>query len=324
MKKISVIIPCYNVELYVDACLESVVNQTIVEDLEVILVNDGSKDNTLEHLKRFESQYPNLFTVLDQENMGLSMARNNGIKKSTAKYIAFLDSDDTVEPAMYEKLYKKAESEDLDITTCNVNLVYHDHKKEVLSGIEKTLKTKEEIKSVMNYMYTIVCNKLFKRELFKDIKFKKGIWFEDVEILYRLLPHINSIGKVDFIGYNYIQRENSITYTYNKRLYELITNLDGIVDYYKKNNLYNEYKDELEYGYVRYAYATFIKRLSKSKNYNEYKKGLKFAIKKVKENFPDYRKNPYLKGINGKSIYLKYFNTLIAKILYIFEKNKTN
>lgn len=318
--KLSVIVPCYNTAKYVPKCLDSIIENKI-DDMEIIVVNDGSTDNTLDILKEYKKKYSKLIKVIDQVNSGLSMARNAGLKVASGEYISFIDSDDYIEKNMYKELLKKA-NDNFDIVICSVNMVYPTYIKEIDSGLNEDITDKEKIKSVMNKWFTVVWNKIYKRELLKDLYFKKGVWFEDVEFLYRLLPRIKSIGVINGYYYNYIQRPNSITYTYNNKLYHFIENFDGILEYYKQNNLYDEYKDELEYGYVRYLYGTFIKRLAKTKNKKEFKKGYKIVRKKVKTNFPNYQKNKYLD--DKKGLYLKHFNYPLATFIYYKERNKMN
>ena len=118
MPKVSVIVPIYNVEDYIEQCLETLVNQTL-EEIEIILVNDGSKDNSEKIAKQYKEKYPNKITYLEKENGGLSDARNFGIPYAKGEYIAFLDSDDYVELIMYEEMYKIAKKEDSDIVECD-------------------------------------------------------------------------------------------------------------------------------------------------------------------------------------------------------------
>ena len=136
------------------------------------------------------------------------------------------------------------------------------------------------------------------------------------------MPLINKIGVIEGSYYNYYQREGSITYTYNKKLYDLIDNLEGLIKYYKDNRYYDEYYEELEYTCVRYSYATFIKRLAKMKDKNEFNKGVDYAMEFINERFPKYKSNKYLVGKKG--IYLKHFNKLLANVIFYVERNKKN
>ena len=310
--KISVIVPVYNVENYLEKCLNSLVNQTL-KDIEIIVVNDGTKDNSQKIIDKFAKKYKNIKSFI-KENGGISDARNFGIKKATAKYIGFIDSDDYIDKTMYEKLYNKIISNDYDMTICdlyrdyNGKLVYTD------SHIKKDIYNKNEIKKEMLDLYPTVWNKLYKKELFDNLEFKKNVWFEDVELLYKLFPNLNKIGVVKEPLYYYVQREGSITSKVNSKIYNYIDNFNGLIEYYKKNKLYNDYKDILEYSYVRYIYATFMKRVL-AFDYDEYKKALNIATSNVKKNFKSYRLNKHFyKSLKG--IYLILFNKPLAIIIY--------
>ncbi len=312
--KVSVIVPVYNVEDYIEKCLESLVHQTLT-DLEIIVVNDGSPDNSEKIIKKYEKKYKNIKYVV-KENGGLSDARNYGLKYATGEYIAFLDSDDYVTEDMYQMMYIKAKSEDFDMVVCDINYLYPDKTLRVDAGIKEDT---TDIKKTYLTIQPAAWNKIFKKDLFKHkVLFKKSVWFEDVEFIYRLLPYVKSIGVIHEPFNQYVQREGSITNTVNPKIYDYISNMNGVVDYYKKNKIYDEYEKELEYAYVRYIYATFIRSIAKY-DYDEYKKGVKEAIKNVKEHFPHYRRNSYFyKSLKG--LYMVFFNRLIAKIIY--KKNR--
>ena len=308
--KVSVIVPVYKVEQYISKCLDSLVNQTL-EDMEIIVVNDGSPDNSEKIIKDYAKKYKNI-KYLKKENGGLSSARNFGLKHATGEYIGFVDSDDYVDKRMYQMMYEKAIEASADLVVCDLNYVYEDKEEKAYSNI-KTDTT--DIKSIMNNIYPAAWNKLYKKELFdNEVYFKEGVWYEDVEFIYRLLPYVNKIGVVHEHFYKYIQRENSIIRTIDKRLYNYIDNWNGILEFYKKRDLYISYEKELEYSYVRYLYATFIKQACKY-DYENYLKAVDEAIKNVKNSFPKYRKNKYFyKSLKG--IYLIIFNKDLAKILY--------
>lgn len=321
MKRLSVIIPCYNVENYLNKCVDSVLDNEL-DNIEIILVNDGSKDNTLKIIKEYKKKYKDIIKLVDQENQGLSMARNAGIEVATGEYITFLDSDDYVDSKMYSSMLEKAEENNFDLVVCGLKMLYPNYELNVSHGLSKDCNSKDEVKEVMYNIYPAAWNKIYK-EVIGNLRYKKGVWFEDFEFLYRLLPYVKSIGIVNEYYYYYLQREGSITYVYNSKLYDFLYNLDGLVEYYKNNGFYNEYKEELEYTYVRYLFATFIKRLAKMKDKKEFKKGVDTVLKAVKDKFPDYKKNKYLK-YSKKGIYLKYFNKFIANIVFLVEKNKMN
>lgn len=331
LKKISVIVPIYNVEKYLNKSLDSLVNQTL-EDIEIILVNDGSTDNSQSIIDKYKSEYPDKIISLQKTNGGMSDARNYGLEFATGEYISFIDSDDYVDKNMLEAMYKKAKEKDYEIVYCNTNIVYPNNilkKQAELTTSTESLSLSDKKDLILN-CYPVVWNKIYKKDfllnvdLEEDGLFKKDVWFEDARMLYKLIPNTTSSAYVDGYFYNYIQRPKSITYTYSERLNDIITNLDNIIDYYIKNNLYDEYKDELEYTYVRYMFATYIKRLAKCKDYQIFINGYKNINKKLSDKFPNYKKNKYLQNKSPKNIYLKNFNKLFATLVYFTEKNKMN
>ena len=312
--KVSVIVPIYNVSKYIEKCLDSLVCQTL-SDIEIILVNDGSKENEEELIKPYLEKYQNI-KYIKKENGGLSSARNFGLKHANGEYIAFLDSDDYVESNMYLKMYEKAKSSNFDMVVCGIKYVYPDKIKEVSSGISEDT---SDIKTSILTIHPAAWNKLFKKDLFKNgIYFKEGIWFEDVEFLYRLLPYIKNIGVVDDFLINYIQRDNSITHTASSKINDYLTNFEGIVAFYKKNNFFLEYKLEIEYVFVRYIYATYIKQ-ALLYDYKTYQECVLNARNLVLKYFPNYKKNKYFyKSLKG--LYLISFNNIVARLLYKLKK----
>ena len=164
-------------------------------------------------------------------------------------------------------------------------------------------------------MYPCVWNKIYKKSLFqKDIRFKKGVWYEDVDFLYKIFPYVKTIGVIKEPLNQYVQRPGSITKSIDKRLYNYVTNFNDLIVFYQERELYEKYHLELEYCYVRYLYATFIKQATNFDR-EEYQNAVDTAIKNVKEHFPKYYKNKYF-YTNIKGIYLLMFNKLLANIIY--------
>ena len=307
--KVSVIVPAYNASNYIEKCIDSLLAQTL-KGIEIIVINDGSTDDTLKKLSKYEDK----IKVVTQENRGVASARNKGLDLCSGEYIGYVDSDDWVCPSMFETLYKKAKEKKYDAVECD--FIYVDDIKEWDGVVDlySDILTTGEIKKYYINMFPVIWNKIYKKEKIKDIKFKSGVWAEDVEYLYRVLPNIKTIGKVNEKLYYYYQRPVSESRLFDKRVYNYIDNFNGIIDYYKDNKIYDLYKNELEFCYVRYIYATFIKRAATFKDKNEYKKAVDTAIKNVKERFPKYRRNKYFyKSIKG--IYLILFNRCIAYLL---------
>lgn len=314
MPKVSVIVPVYNVEKYINKCLETLVNQTL-KDIEIIVVNDGSKDHCENIILEYKSKYPEKIVYLKKENGGLSDARNYGMIYAKGDYIAFLDSDDYVEYNTYEKLYDRAIETNADMVECDFYWEYSENKK--IHDISANYKSKSDMYANAR---VVAWNKLYKKDIIinSNIKFPKGLRYEDLEFFYKILPKLNKIELINEPLIHYVQRDNSITYVQNERTKEIFQILDNIITYYKKENLYDTYSQELEYMYVRILFASSLKRMTKIKDGNIRKKLLKETICRVYENFPNWKKNQILKSSKTmKNIYLKSINHFTYK-LYCF------
>ena len=198
---ISVIVPVYNVEKYLEECLDSIKNQTF-NDIEVILVNDGSTDNSLEICERYCSQDPR-FHLINQENKGQSIARNIGVAESRGELIVFIDSDDIVKIDLLEKLINYI-SDGIDIVECNKTENF-----ECLNEEEKEIKIKdfesnEALYQCFNYKISwSPVAKLYRREIVEKVPFLENLIYEDFYTGIVSLKYINKIRKIDCIGYYY-------------------------------------------------------------------------------------------------------------------------
>ena len=134
MIDISVIVPAYNVEKYISSCLDSLLNQT-KKEIEIIAIDDGSTDNTLNILNEYKRNNPSKIHVISQNNQGLSITRNNGIKLSTGKYISFVDGDDEIDTSLFKNLWDKLEEFPYDVVAFNVEIIYPNKKIIVNPGI---------------------------------------------------------------------------------------------------------------------------------------------------------------------------------------------
>ena len=206
--KISIIVPLYNVEEYLEECLESIRNQTYT-DIEVILVNDGSTDGSKQICERF-CQIDSRFRLINQENQGQSVARNRGFKESIGQYIMFVDSDDVINTNVLEVLlpYMKP---DVDIVECGMT---RDKESFFLNKIPTTVfegNSKEAILNCIAFRTVKFCafTKLYRREIVEKIPFLEGYIYEDVFTGINYLNHIRKIIVIDYIGYYYRVRPNS-------------------------------------------------------------------------------------------------------------------
>ena len=310
MPKVSIIVPVYNVEKYIEKCLNSLVKQTM-EDIEIIIVNDGSKDNSINVINKFIKRYPEKIQYLEKENGGLSDARNYGLPYAKGEYIAFLDSDDYVEEDMYEKLYKLAKKENSDMVECDFIWEYPNKQKEDIGQIYTNKK------QMLEKVRVVAWNKLIKTNIVIEnkITFPKGYRYEDVEFTYKLVPYLNKVSFLKKPCVHYVQRENSISNLQNERTKEIFNVLDHVLDFYKKNNIYDEYKEELEYIYTRYLLCSSLLRMVKIKNKKIKNKLLEETWEKLNYNFPNWKRNRILnQNKNVKNIYMKSINKITFKI----------
>ncbi len=216
--RLSVIIPVYNVECYVGKCLESVLTQTETS-LEIIVVNDGSTDGSLEIVKKYSD--PRI-KLINQRNQGLSAARNAGMREAAGEYIAFVDSDDWVEPDSYKRLLEEALLQNLDVLIGDFNRVYPNGIKEItcywpnLKNISRQVMSGSELfveLSKNKFVLAMAPLGIYKREYLLKNKmfFTEGLLHEDELWCPIVLLHAATASYLDFHFYNYLKRENSIT-----------------------------------------------------------------------------------------------------------------
>ena len=254
--KVSVIIPVYNTEDYLKECIESLVNQTLRE-IEILIVNDGSTDSSLEIMKEFKNKYPNIIKIFDKVNGGQASARNYALSFAQGEYLGFVDSDDWVDSTMYEEMYEKAEKEDADIVICD--MVDHFPDRTVCypsSRFENKFKVTPS-----------ACNKLFKRSLVKEDVFPVGLWYEDFEFTTMQLMKTDCISVIHKGLYHCHCREVSTMYNNNsEKNQDILVVLDHLVEYVEKNGWYEKYKNVLEYLYIDHVLITSINRVQKQTN----------------------------------------------------------
>lgn len=217
--KISVIIPVFNVSKWISRCVQSVLHQTFT-DFEIILVDDGSTDNSLEICQMFAQKY-DCVKVFHKNNGGLSDARNYGVKHSTGKYIVFIDSDDYVENDYLVELYKVISSTSSDLAICEYNMV-EENEKYISSkrfNIPLGISTLSG-KKLLPYIYddsgvviVVAWNKIYKKSIFESLSFEKGRLFEDEYLIVNLLWQVKKVTLIRKPLYNYVQRKGSIIKT---------------------------------------------------------------------------------------------------------------
>ncbi len=308
-KLISIIVPCYNVENLIDRCVASLVQQTIgVEILEIILVDDCSQDGTWEHLQDWESKYPDSIMIIHcEENGRQGRARNIGIDYATAPYIGFVDSDDWVEPDMYEKLHDKLTQHDCDISMCQswrdfdrpeqILESARDKNEDYLMIIDNTEKRKGLLSG--GFMGFSVWNKLYKTALLKDnnIFFPEKLAYEDHFFSELLYFYVNKVYFLNERLYHYYVNPHSTVMESNaNHHYDILTVDTALWDECERRGLVKDYREPMEYQFLQLCYLMSIKmlllRLGKI-SYDFYLRLREETLKRV----PNYRANRYVQEL---------------------------
>lgn len=214
MVTISIIVPVYNAEKYLSRCIDSILCQTFT-DFELILVNDGSSDRSKEICEKYLKSDSRI-RLINQENSGVSAARNNGLDNSCGKYIGFVDADDFIEKKMYEELYNVLIKTGADISVCGIKDVYS-HESETLQKIESEVSVytaEEALECILSgkllTMYSV--NKLYKKELFDGLRYPVGKIYEDTVLSTQIFSKCGKIAYSSAILYYYFRNPGSITF----------------------------------------------------------------------------------------------------------------
>lgn len=289
---VSIIVPVYNNAPFIKECINSLINQKTNYSYEIIAIDDGSTDNSLDILKEFKKN----ITLITKENTGPGDTRNVGIKKAKGKYLMFVDSDDYVDENFVEIMTKNIIKYNTDIVICDFYRV---------KGKNKELETKGKFKLYeKNNIHEVLlmefhsCNKIFKKENFLNNLYPENMFYEDVVAISLNELSAKSILKIEEPLYYYRYLDKGTTNVINETNYDLIKSLKLIEKEFIKNN----YQDEIEFLYINNVLVDLIIKLIKAnKPFSEIKK----IKKEVELKYPNWYKNKYLK------------NTKIFKQLYL-------
>lgn len=237
---ISVIVPIYNVEQYLDRCIESIIQQSY-SHLEIILVDDGSPDQCPQICDEWAIKDQRI-KVIHKENGGLSDARNAGLAEATGDYISFVDSDDWLNGDFYKNLLEVLDGYDCEAADCDYVVTDHLIEDQQISSYDVHTYTRNESMSMQidNELKQVVWNKLYKASIVKNLMFEKGKYHEDEFYTYQVIARIKRFGHIDYVGYNYFQRSDSIMgdgYSLKR--------LDAIEAKVRRQNYLDEYMPEL-------------------------------------------------------------------------------
>lgn len=306
---ISVIVPVYNVEKYVEECLESLYKSAVksdrLEDIEIIVVNDGSTDTSLSLVEKYIDNKKEIFKVVTKENGGLSSARNYGIKVAEKEYLGFVDSDDYVSENYFSEILLNLEEKSTDLLMFDIQNVDADTKEnlEIFKGMDDEKFGKWTVNGS-------ACNKIFRRKGFESFKFSEGLLYEDTDFTYRYLSIVKKYRYLNTSLYFYrIGRANSITTRKKNNVDDIYIVLGNIYKYYDDNNLWTEEnKQGLEYQFTKVLlWSNFYRQLKYEfpnllAAYVRSKKAKEFLLKY----YPNYLINPLVKDS-------KYFRHLMGK-----------
>ena len=281
--KISIIIPIYNKEKYIERCINSVINQTY-SNLEIILVNDGSKDRSGEVCDEYKKKDSRI-VVIHKENGGCGSARNCGIDAATGEYIMFIDGDDYIENEMCEILYDNITSSNTDICACffkykqkDGNILYENYSDDKELSEVKIYNGIEFLELLyrgpfQNGLVVSLCNKIYKKELFNDIRLKEGIIFEDDEFCTRLYNESIHVKLIPKYLYTYVFTPNSITTcNFNENRLSFINILDERAKSLKERGYYILYLETVKLlCNICPEYYLKIKRVNNNFDFKIYK-----------------------------------------------------
>lgn len=336
MKVLSIVVPIYNVEKYLKRCLDSICVSEVLSDIEVILVNDGSKDNSIKIMKEYEKKYPNTIILIDKENGGHGSTINAGLKIARGKYFRVIDSDDWVNSIDFIKFVKDLKESDADLVVTN-------HTQELIFASTNLIVNYEELTSgqvydfdsfdfsVLKDKYFPMAGSTYKTEVLKksNLKLMEKTFYVDMQ--YNIIPikEVNTFVYFDYDIYKYFigrkdQSMNIDNFVRNVSHHDKVVKY--LIDYYEENK--DSYSDNKRY------YISNILTLMLNTHYHiyvEYDKNKNTAVKNVKK-FDSYLKEKSItlyNNLNRFSIikYHRKFNfytvnhlKVLKKVMFVFSK----
>ncbi len=324
MKKVSVIVPVYNVERFLPRCIDSLINQKY-ENLQIVLVNDGSVDKSGEICDRYAAKDPRI-TVFHQDEQGVSAARNKGLELATGELIAFLDGDDSANEHYISRLYENMTKHDLDISQCCLlrvkdgkipEYIYEEKEVKIYTGLEMQMKIFERDR----FFSMCLCGKLFRRELFEGLKFPVGRINEDESLIYLLMYRSQRVGIMDDYLYYYHYNSESITEKrYNIHRLDCFYMLEEKYDFFIKeghialaNKTANEYFSQMAVALCHKKREVVDFYAIRKKAFKIYKEDRNRILRKAK-----------LRADRKVFMYLSYISVYFVKLYGVLLKTLLN
>ena len=316
-KLISVIIPCYNVEKYIDRCFESIVNQTIgIDKLEIIMIDDASADSTWNKLTGYEKDYPENVMIIQLEcNSRQGTARNIGMQYASCEFVTFVDADDWIESNMFEALYAEHIDAELDFSMCYHILDRGDSNHKTEQGSSKHyLIDSDEKRQILIPCMTLGTSswaKLFKKSFLVDnnIRFAEGISYEDHPFILLTYLYAFKFSIIEARLYHYYVNENSTVNMFNSKRHYDIVEADNISwSECRERGFLNKYKNELEYYFLQVGFLAPLRHLINK--FSEVPMDLFTMIKEATlSRVADYKSNPYFEE------YMTQINKILLGLL---------
>lgn len=291
---LSVIIPFRNAEKYLDRCLESIIEAFDIASIkgEILLIDNGSTDNSLDIIKKFSQTYPDYVKILRCKTPGAGAARNYGVTKAKCEYIWFIDADDSIRSNAIRLLDSRIEETNADILMIGANRIYADGHKDYLSAVDNF---KDDYKSRFVRYGAGPWQFVIRRDWWNQHKFKfrEGIIHEDMELMSALILYTDNFACVDKPLYNYYQNPESVLHKteWDPHYFDIFPALEGLYTRFEKAEAAKEYHDELEWFFIWNLLIDSAKDFSK---FREGRSGFRRSRKMLKQYFPNWRKNKFL------------------------------
>ena len=328
MPIVSIIVPMYNVEKYIDQCMISLMNQTM-KQYEVILIDDGSTDGSIRAAESWKEKYSDQIRIYSQQNAGQGDARNKGVLYAEGSYILFVDSDDRVTPNFVEEAYKAITESNADMVIFDAVVVDEAGEKiEDMTGCH-TEEKEVSLETFPRLLLEYPCpwNKIYKKTLFTDhdLKYPTHMWYEDLAGACMFYTGAKKVAVLHKQLYYYMQRTTSVMHSkVSPKNIEILKAMDIILQFYKERGLYERYEKELEYLGVYHVLIAAAGRVVRGDRKSELPK---VFMRYMDQTFPKWEKNPYLQELS-KANHLKL--RLLRKqqygllhLLYKFGKGNT-
>ncbi|WP_164667402.1 glycosyltransferase family 2 protein [Virgibacillus doumboii] len=306
--KISIILPVYNVEQYIDKCINSILTQTF-QGFELIIVNDGSTDGTGKVCNGY-AERDNRIKVMHTKNNGQASARNLGLHHAKGNFIGFVDGDDWIEKDMFKLLHDSCRVEESDMAVIGVREVNEEG-----DCLGSYIPGELNLQEILKRAYP--CNKLIRRELFykNDLFFVEGRFYEDLELIPKLLIMCERRSVVNEISYNYLKRKNSTTSSRDDRILDNLWAYTEIKKFLLEEGLYSIHKKDFEMGVLHFK-RYYINIL--------YDYPTKFLCKNTRKLINDFSKIGGFGALNYFKLTIRHFNYKIRKIGHFYKKRLLN